>query len=40
MEEYLASWETLPLIKRSDWINVKTDIAPAAVGDGVAEPIL
>ena len=29
--------ETLPLIKRSDWINVKTDIAPAAVGDGVAD---
>ena len=37
MEDYLASWNNLPLIKRSDWINVKTDITPAAVGDGVAD---
>ena len=37
MEAYLAASETLPLIQRSDWINVKTDITPAAVGDGMAD---
>ncbi len=37
METYLASWQNLPLIKHSDWINVKTDITPAAVGDGVTD---
>ena len=37
MEAYLKAWEDLPLIERSDWINVKTDITPAAVGDGVAD---
>ena len=29
------SWE-----ERSDWINVKTDMAPAAVGDGQADDTL
>ena len=37
MEAYLAASESLPLLKHSDWINVKTDITPAAVGDGVAD---
>ena len=37
MENYLASWKSLPLIQRSDWINVKSDITPAAMGDGVTD---
>ena len=37
MESYLAATESLPVLKHSDWINVKTDITPAAVGDGVAD---
>lgn len=24
-------------VARSDWVNVKTDVTPAAVGDGVAD---
>ncbi len=28
---------SLPWQERSDWINVKTDVAPPAVGDGVAD---
>ena len=28
----VLNWE-----KRSDWVNVKTDVTPAAVGDGVAD---
>jgi len=34
---YLAAQANFPLIERSDWINVKTDVEPAAVGDGVAD---
>ena len=37
MAAYLAAQENLPVIERSDWINVKTDVTPAAVGDGVAD---
>ena len=28
---------SLPWQERSDWINVKTDVTPAAVGDGQAD---
>lgn len=37
MTSYLTSYRNLPLIEHSDWINVKTDIVPAAVGDGIAD---
>ena len=37
MAEYLAAQETIALVERSDWTNVKTDVEPAAVGDGVAD---
>ncbi len=37
MSDYLNTWQNLPVIPRSDWINVKTDITPVAVGDGVAD---
>lgn len=33
----LAARGNLPVIERSDWVNVKTDVTPAAVGDGVAD---
>ena len=35
-----AAVPTIPALnwtERSDWVNVKTDITPAAVGDGVAD---
>ena len=28
---------TLNWTERSDWVNVKTDVTPAAVGDGIAD---
>ncbi len=37
MESYLKAQANLPVIERSDWVNVKTDVTPAAVGDGVAD---
>ncbi len=37
MAAYLAAQVNLPVIERSDWINVKTDITPGAVGDGIAD---
>lgn len=37
MEAYLAAQNLLPLIQRSDWVNVKTDVRPSAVGDGVKD---
>jgi hypothetical protein len=37
MTAYLNAQENLPVIERSDWVNVKTDVSPAAVGDGVAD---
>ncbi len=37
IELYLAAQENLPVLKRSDWINVKTDVKPSAIGDGVVD---
>jgi hypothetical protein len=32
-----AQLPVLAWTERSDWINVKTDVTPAAVGDGIAD---
>jgi len=37
MDAYLEAQAYLPVIERSDWVNVKTDVTPGAVGDGVAD---
>lgn len=37
MAAYLKAQANLPIIERSDWVNVKTDVTPAAVGDGIAD---
>ncbi len=36
-DAYLQAQANLPVIECSDWVNVKTDVSPAAVGDGVAD---
>jgi hypothetical protein len=43
MKLTLGSAAQIPVLgwtERSDWINVKTDVSPAAVGDGVADDTL